>query len=155
MTVSNGWNDDRPREAATTPRQGGLSGRWLVVGMFAFAITTTSILYLYWKMHVGPFLPLQKALAAQFDDSRPLVEGGQRKMHKNTPRILRITMKVDFDPTADEAQAGAFADRVVEFTRAHYSELSAYEVLEIHLFYPQPEKTIREWTRKTALIETE
>lgn len=145
----------KPQNAAANRRETGLPGRWLVAAMFAFAITATSILYIYWKMHVGPFLPLQKALAAQFDDSRPLVEGGQRKMHRNTPRILRITMKVDFDPTVDEKQAEAFADRVVAFTRAHYAALSAYEVLEIHLFYPQPEKTIREWTRKSSLTGNE
>lgn len=122
-----------------------LSGRWMVAGIFVFAITATGFLYGYWKLHIGPFVPLQKALAKEFERSRPRVEGGQRKMHKGTPRILRITMKIDFDPDANEGRTNEFAGRVASFARANF-DLSTYEILEVHFFWPEPEKKIHEWT---------
>lgn len=112
--------------------------------MFAFAMTATGLLYLYWKLHIAPFLPLQKAIAASFKGSRPRVEGGQRKIHKNTPRILRVTMKIDFDPKKDEPQAIAFANRVIRFVRER-EDLSNWDVLEVHFYWPEPEKKLHEW----------
>ena len=130
----------RPDEySATAPRE--LSGKWVVIGVFAFAILMTAGLWLYWKLHIAPFLPLQQALAGRFEDSRPRVEGGQRKLHENTPRILRITMKVEFDP--ESPQADEFAAEVAAFVRAE-TDLSRYDVLELHLYHPQPEKDIRQ-----------
>jgi hypothetical protein len=126
--------------ATTTNRT--LSGRWVVVVLIAFGMLATGGMWVYWKLHVAPFLPLQQALADEFDDSSPRVEGGQRKIHKGTPRILRITLKVDFDPAADAQRADAFADRVVRFTRGVY-DLTAYEVLEVHLYWPEPEGEIK------------
>jgi hypothetical protein len=128
----------------------GLSGRWIVAAMFAFAIAATVTLYVYWKLHVGPFVPLQKAIAAEFEGSRPLVEGGQRKIHKDTPRILRITMKIDFDPDANPVRTNELAERVIGFTRERF-DLSAYEVLEIHFFWPEPEKKIKQWRLEREL----
>ena len=92
------------------PRPRELSGRWVVIGLFAFAITLTVALWVYWKLHRAPFLQWEQFLAGEFQGSSPLVEGGQRKMHRGTPRILRITLKVDFDPQADERRAREFAD---------------------------------------------
>ncbi len=129
----------------TAPAGRTLSGRWMVAGMFAFATAATCTLFVYWKLHVGPFLPLQQAIAAEFKGSAPRVEGGQRKMHKNTPRILRVTMKVRFDPLADEPHARAFADRVDAFIRDHH-DVSPYDVVELHFYWPDPEKTIHEWS---------
>lgn len=136
-------------EAASEPT---LSGRWAVVVMFAFAITATVTLYVYWKLHVGPFLPLQRALNAEFPKSRPLVEGGQRKKHKNTPKILRITMKTEFDPEKDDSEAQAHAERVIRCAKANF-DLSPYEVLELHFFFPEPEKRIHEWTAERKIAE--
>lgn len=122
----------------------------MVLAMFAFAITATGLLYVYWRMHIAPFLPLQKALAATFKDSRPRVEGGQRKIHKGTPRILRVTMKIDFDPNADEARTTTFANRVVAFVREH-QDLAPWEILEIHFYWPEPEKELHEWVLERSL----
>ena len=66
-----------------------ISGRLVICCIFGFAITMIAVLYFYWKMHTGPFLPVQQALANEFPGCQPLVQGGQRKMHKGTPKILR------------------------------------------------------------------
>jgi len=120
-----------------------ISGRWLVVGMFAFGFAITGSIWVYWNLHVAPFLPFQNALAAEFEDSRPRVEGGQRKMHQQTPHILRITMKVDFNPVKEGRQFDEFINRLVEFTQANF-DLKPYDELEIHTYWPEPEKEIRQ-----------
>jgi hypothetical protein len=129
-----------------------ISGRWAVLGIFLFAISATGGLYVYWKLHVGPFVPLQKALAEKFPGSRPLVEGGQQKIHKHTPRILRITMKVDADPNADERKTEELAERVIALARERF-DLSTYEILEIHFFWPEPEKKIHKWDREWKIAD--
>ena len=60
-------------------------------------------------------------------------------------------MKIDFDPNADEHRTNELAERIIDFARERF-DLSAYEVLEVHLFWPEPEKEIRQWTleRKVA-----
>lgn len=134
--------------AAPSKRPHELSGRWVVVGMFVFAAAATGGMWVYWKLHIAPFLPLQEALAEAFPGSRPRVEGGQRKMSKNTPRILRITARVDFDPTRDQnaAEVDRFADRLAAVAREKQNDLSSYELLELHLFWPEPEQEIRQRT---------
>ena len=122
-----------------------ISGRWVVVGLFSFAILITATLWIYWKLHIGPFLPLQQALADKFEDSRPRVEGGQRKVHKDTLKILRITMKIEFDPTKNRQQADDFADEVFQFVKK-VSNLETYQQLELHLYWPHPEEKIIEQT---------
>lgn len=146
-----------------TPRTpAAISGRWLVVGMFAFAAAATAVLWVYWKLHVGPFVPLQEALAAEFPGSKPRVEGGQRKMSRGTPRILRITMQVDFDPQREKRKAEQLADRLAAFLRRHFAEtayapvytLQSYETLELHFYHPQPEERIiqQSYRRKVAEV---
>jgi hypothetical protein len=131
-----------------------LSGRWVVIGLFAFAIVLTGAMWGYWKLHRGPFLPLERVLADTFPGSSPKVEGGQRKIHKETPRILRITLKVDFDPVADESRAKAFAERVLSVVSANY-DVTTYDTSEIHLFWPEPEREIKQWTIELPLrVET-
>lgn len=122
------------------------AGRWVVLGMFLFAAALTATDWIYWKYHVGPFLPLQQKLAGEYPGSRPHVEGGQRRIHKETPKILRITMKVDFDPTteAGKPRAGNFARRVAAFVAGAYPELADYELLELHFYWPEPEKEIKQ-----------
>jgi hypothetical protein len=121
-----------------------LSGKWIVTGMFSFAVTIISVLWFYTVSHRAPFRPLQRALAEEFANSAPKVEGGQRKIHENSSKILRIIMKVSFDPTLERDQAEQFADRVSAFARKHH-EISRYEILKIHFFKPEPEKKILQW----------
>lgn len=135
--------DSAPRPASS--RQPEIPGQWVVIGMFLFGIAATAVLWTYWHLHTAPFRPLQNALAAEFPGSQPRVEGGQRKMHRDMPRILRIVMKVAFNPVADKAQSEELADRITGFVREHH-DLTDYDELEIHLFWPEPEARIRERT---------
>ena len=75
-----------------------ISGKWIVTGMFSFAVATISVLWFYTVSNRAPFRPLERALKEEFVDSAPKVEGGQRKIHENSSKILRIIMKVTFDP---------------------------------------------------------
>lgn len=127
-----------------------LSGRSVVGGMFSFAILTTALLWIYWKLHTAPFVPLQRAIVEQFPDSAPRVEGGQRKMHKGTPRILRVVLRVGFDPTTNKLQSEQTADRVADIAR-ETMDLTEYDLLEIHLFHPIPEQEIRQVSITRAL----
>lgn len=131
------------------PRSIELSGRSVVLAMFLFGLAATATLWAYWHYHTAPFRPLQEAIAAEFAESVPKVDGGQRKMHERTPRLLRIIMRVDFDPT-DDGRARQVADRVLELVRKH-QDISTYETLELHLYQGVPEEEIRERTLRRAL----
>lgn len=122
-----------------------LSGRWVVAGMLALGVVFTAALWFYWYFHMQPFRPLQQALAAEYPESAPRVEGGQRKLHKDTPRILRITMRVDFDPTAETDRAEQFLRQVAAFVQKR-DGLAGYERFELHLYHPVPEQEIRQRT---------
>jgi hypothetical protein len=121
-----------------------ISGKWIVTGMFSFAVTIISVLWIYTVSHRAPFRPLQRALAQEFEGSVPKVEGGQRKIHKSSSKILRIVMKVTFDPSAEREEAERFAERVIAFSRKHH-DISRYDILEIHFFKLDPEKKILQW----------
>jgi hypothetical protein len=111
--------------------------------MFAFGLLATGVLFGYWHFHTAPFQELQMALANEFPGCSPRVEGGQRKQHKDTPRILRIVLKVDFPPDKETRQSEQMADRVLELAAAHH-DLTLYNDLEIHLYWPEKEKEIHE-----------
>jgi hypothetical protein len=119
----------------------GIPGYWVVAGMFVFGLIATGILFAYWHFHTAPFQELQAALAREFEGSRPRVEGGQRKQHKETPRILRIILKVDFHPDEDKVRAERIADRVMDLAAKHH-DVTAYDIAEIHLFWPEQEREI-------------
>ncbi len=118
-----------------------VAGRWVVIGMFAFGTMLMVLLALYWHFHTAPFRPLQKALAAEFPGSLPRVEGGQHKKHRNTPRILRIALRTDFDPTAASVGARVFAmvRRIVGLAARHV-RLTQYDRLEVYLYFRRPEQ---------------
>lgn len=120
-----------------------LSGRWVVVGMFLFGILATSGLWAYWYLHTAPFRPLQLAIAENIPGSNPRVEGGQRKIHQATPRILRITIRVDFDPEADGERAKQLGETLISLARKH-QDLTHYDLVEMYLFHRIPEQKIRE-----------
>ena len=119
-------------------RPSTISGRVVVVGIFVFGIVVTGTLYVYWDLHTAPFRPLQEALAREFKDSHPLVQGGQRRIRKNTPLMLRVVLRVDFDPN-QQPGADAIVKRVVKLAREHH-DLAVYDILEIHLAWLHPEK---------------
>ncbi len=120
-----------------------------VLGLLAFGVLTTTSMWVYWTLHTGPFRPFQDALAAAFPHSSPRVDGGQQKMHKGTPRILRVVMRVDFDPTADSARGEKVVDSVEQIA-GQYLDLSGVRGAGSRfLFQGVPEKDVRqkEFTR--------
>ena len=123
--------------------------------MFVFAASLTGTCWVYWKLHVAPFLPLQQLLADEFEDCRPQVQGGQRKIHKGTPQVLRVTMKIDFDPrgTQGKAHADEFAAQVVEVISQKWPPLFDYQTLELHFYWPEPEKEIVQQKREFPVAE--
>jgi hypothetical protein len=145
--------------ASTAPATHNRRGRWIVIGMLLFGVALTATDWVYWKLHVAPFLPLQKLLAENYDGSRPRVEGGQRKMHKGTPKILRVTMKLKFDPAAKDGKrrVDEFSRELAAFVARNYPELADYEILELNLYWPKPETELkplevqREFPVKTLL----
>lgn len=124
-----------------------VSGRKVVIAMFALGIVATGILWTYWQLHLMPFMPLQEALVREFEDSRPHVEGGTRKMHKGTPSILRIVMRVPFDPTLEDEATEAQLRSLFETTRtlaAQHTELEQYNEIEIHLYLEEKEQVLHQ-----------
>lgn len=129
-------NEDLPSDRVAT-NDSRISGRVLVVAMFLFGIAATATMWIYWNLHLTPFMPLQKALAAEFEDSSPRVSGGQRKISRNTPKIMRVVMRMPFDPTTDSEEIRLRVDSVVQRIRelaAEHAQLGDYEILEVHLF---------------------
>lgn len=131
-----------------------ISGRAVVVAMFALGIVATSILWAYWRLHLLPFMPLQQALIAEFEGSSPRVDGGRRKMHKGTPMILRIVMRVPFDPTAEDVETLREIDNHLQRTQelaAEHCRLDDYELIELHLYQESQEDRLRQKTFQQEL----
>ncbi len=131
---------------ANPPRT--VSGRWVVVSMFLLGLIGGMICVSYAIWRNAPFLELKKALAEEFPQSVPQVEGGR---HKGSPMTLRIVVNVDFHP-GEEANAGladAAIKRITALARQH-QDLTPYEVLQIHLVKKRPQDTT---SRKTVAVK--
>ena len=142
----NSWDADPHGGAPPGPdaaaETAGAGGRWVVLAMFAFGLVATGGMWLYWELHTRPFRPLQEAIVQAFPGSNPRVQGGQAKMHKGTPRILRIVMRVDFDPVSQADRAQQVASQVAALARRH-QDLSRYDHIEVGLFQPLAEQDPR------------
>ena len=133
------------------------TGRWVVLAMFAFGTLATGGIWVYWKLHLAPFMPLQKALAAEFEKSSPRVDGGWSQSNdKQAPPLLRVVLRVPYEPEVGDVRVRQAIDHVVALTREHI-DLSAYDTLEIYLVHYAPEKKPRqyEWRRKVAELSGE
>ena len=138
------------------PEPATVSGTAVVVGMFVFGAMATGLIWWYWNKHIEPFMPMQMALAREFDNSSPRVEGGQRKIHKTTPKLLRITMRSPYDPTDKEFDERIEADlrKIVDIAGKHL-DLSTFDLLEVHFYKPNPEKPLlrKEFLRSLPDLE--
>ncbi len=137
-------NEHEPSSTIDQPTT-AISGKLVLLIVFTFAACMTAFLWIYSVKHIGPFQPLRAKLAEAFPDSTPKVEGGQRKIHKKTPPILRVVMKVDFDLDEQSPAAEEYAKKVVDIVQTNF-DLSTFEVLEIHLFKPEPEQQRQTWS---------
>ncbi|MCX7421471.1 MAG: hypothetical protein NT013_18265 [Planctomycetia bacterium] len=128
-----------------TPRE--FSGAKVIIGLFVFAFVMSFVLWVYWSLHTGPFLPLQRAIFREFPKSYPHVEGGQRRMHKNTPKTLRVTMRVAFDPesVAEKPQVEAVFAQLVELAKKNIA-FETFELFEVHFVLMRPEHSAKKLT---------
>ena len=122
------------------------SGKVIVASMFLLGIMATAFLYTYWTLHLMPFMPLQEALVQEFPGSAPRVDGGQKKIHKQTPMVLRVAMKTEMDPLSTESEDTAemqrMRDRLWSLTQ-ELKPLDGLEHLELHAYKLVQEDEIR------------
>ncbi len=130
-----------------------IAGKWLILGIALFAVAVTGTLFVYWKLHRGPFLAYQRAIAERYEGSRPLVEGGRHKMHRGGPAVLRVVMEVEFDPNADENErtVDGIVDQLVELGRERLDTFDQYDRFEAHLFLQERERQLHEHTVEVEL----
>lgn len=140
-----------PSTTADVPRFGNspreFSGTKLIVGIFALAIVMAASVWGYSYFHAKPFQSLATAIFAEFPKSYPQVQGGQRRMHRDTPKVLRITMQVLFDPELKESdeRVEALVARLEELARQHL-DFSSYQIFEVHLVQRVPEHKAKKRT---------
>lgn len=124
-----------------------LTGPRVVATMFAMGICATGLLYAYWTLHLMPFMPLQEAIVSEFPGSAPRVDGGRRRLHKETPTVLRIVMKSQIDPTATDAESTetlkTLRNRIAELVEAKV-DFPGMDFIELHVYKLLQEKEIRE-----------
>ncbi|MEJ7593591.1 MAG: hypothetical protein WKF77_18795 [Planctomycetaceae bacterium] len=133
-------------ETTSPPATRTISGRWLVIGMFAMGITATGLLYAYSTLHLGPFRSLQDAIVKEFPGSSPRVDGGKKRMQLGTPTILRILMKSEVDPVSESEesvrQMMAMRQRIAELALEKVT-LPDLAIIELHVYKLVQEDQIR------------
>lgn len=131
-----------------------ISGRVVVVGMFLFAACATAVLAVYWYKHIEPFMPLQLAIEKQWEGSSPRVEGGQRKISKRTPKILRVTLRVPFDPNTEKnEQLAQRRVRDIAVIARDHVPLDEYEILTVNFYQENPGKDLQRRTIEKPIAE--
>ena len=127
---------------------GRMSGRWVACGILGLGLISISTLWLYTDLHTAPFLELRDAIHSEFASSAPQVEGGQRKIHRGSPKILRVTLRVDWDPLGNDDKVALMMSRLVELAEKHQG-LATYDQFDVHLvwFRPEQEAVSRHETR--------
>ncbi len=116
-----------------------LTGKPVVFGMFLFALVVSVGLWGYWELHTQPFRALTDQLGKSFPHSNPRVEGGKHGMHKQTPLVLRIVMRVDYDPILNEQEYQKQVSEILALA-AQSGMLNKYEECEIHLYFQPAEQ---------------
>lgn len=140
-------------ESAETARERGpavVRGRHVVLAMFALGIASTLGIWTYWKLHLAPFMPLQKALVAEFPRSSPRVDGGRHK--PSEPSLLRIVLRVDYTPEEGDSRVVQTVARIVAIAREHL-DFRNYDEFEIYLVHYPPEKSPEQYRWKRQMAE--
>jgi hypothetical protein len=135
------------------PNRRTLNGRWLVAGMIGFGLLLTGGLYAYWTLYTAPFQPIMQALEKKYPGSAPRVDGGKPRMDQPGESILRIVMKSPFDPS-DASLADSFALEVARYV-ARSSDVSHFDVIEVHLFRGEPERELSQHATRVSVADLE
>jgi hypothetical protein len=124
-------------QTTNPPQFRTISGRWVVIGLLLFGVAATATLWIYSKMELAPFVPLLKAIRAEFPESKAQVKGGR---HKREPPLLRVVMQVDYTPLESDERVQIMFARVVALAKEHL-DLSQYENFELYFVHYIPEKS--------------
>ncbi len=127
---------DEPTKLAR-PQDRVVSGRAIVVGMFALGLFLTALLFIYFEFNTRPFRPLREALGREFRHSRPNVGGG--KLKGRGANTLRVSMSVPFDPNQEADKSNQTLTRVVSLARQHH-DLNQFQIVEVNLIHFAPEQ---------------
>lgn len=125
-----------------------VSGKLVVIGMFAFGLLLTAALYTYWDFHTRPFRPLQEVIAKTIPGSSPRVLGGRHKSHRaEAPNTLRMIVQVDYNPleASNEAKRDELARTILTLAKSHH-DLAPYQQVELHLEHRVPERPGEVWS---------
>jgi hypothetical protein len=104
-------------------------GRWVVIGLLVLGMTSSAIIWTYWKYRLSPFVPLRQALGQAFPKSSPRAEGGPRK---DGPPLLMISLDVKFPPKPDDPRIRPMLQQIVDIARKNH-DLDRYNILEVYL----------------------
>jgi hypothetical protein len=157
MRINNGTLASEPGFSRSGQGSPVVSGRLVVVGMFAFGILLTSLLYTYWDLHTRPFRALQEAIAREIPGSSPRVIGGKHKSHRpGSPNTLRIIVLVGYNPldASNEATRDELAREILQLARTHH-DVTPYERIELHLEHRIPERPAEFWSSVRTPAEWE
>ena len=131
-----------------------LSGRSVVVGVFVFGIVSSVGLFGYWYMHVKPFLAVQRELVARFPDSKPKVDGGQKKKgDENSPKILKVTMQADFLPKSARRAVDERMLGIKEVLRNHPEDVRQYDKLVVRFFAALDDGSVEDRIEELSIEE--
>ncbi|MCH9656717.1 MAG: hypothetical protein K0U86_16880 [Planctomycetes bacterium] len=118
-----------------------IRGRTIVLGLLIFGLLMSGSLYLFQAVNTFQFADTQNALAREFPDSRPRVEGGRLKGKQINPTTFRTTLAVPFNPNDDDVRIQKMADRILEIASENLN-LNEYEQAELHFYQAVPEQKI-------------
>lgn len=111
-------------------------GRWVVIGLLVLGLASSGVIWTWWKVKLGQFVPLRTALGQAFPRSSPRAEGGPRR---GAPSLLMISLDVKFPPASDDPRVRPMLDEIVEIARKNH-DLAQYELLEVYLTQRLPER---------------
>lgn len=141
MLMRNSSPDNSPPEIYPVEEEtGGISGRWVILGILVLAVAATAFEWNYMRMHRAPFIPLREAIAESFGrTSKVKIDGGR---NKRGPMTLRIVIDVPFDPTSttEKPQTLDALQRLEKLAQDNV-ELKDYEFIQIYLVQIVPEGT--------------
>ena len=103
----------------------------IVISLLIFGLVMSGSLYVFQAINTYPFAETQNALAREFPDSRPRVEGGRLKGKENNPVTFRVTLAVPFNPHENDVQIQKMADQILEVAHQHLT-LNVEDWLQQH-----------------------
>ncbi len=127
--------------APSSPRSSlRIPGKVVVILMVLLGLSATAGIFGYWELRTGPFRELTEAIGRQLPGSLPKVEGGR---HRGGPPMLRIAVRVAFEPNAETAETQAVVNQIVRLAQQH-ADLSQFEEFQLHLFQLAPERRAKQ-----------